>query len=366
MDNQYLIEYFEQSAPIIQLIWITSSIIFLIIIALIINLKYLRGRLSHNEKIESIYKKKFETDLINYIYSENEGEEFNKERQLIVSEFKKSASNTFKRKIMITTFIKLRNEISGEVAESIKELYYQTDLISDALTKLKSKKWEIIALGIRQLKQFHVTEMHEEVAKYINHPKKEVRNEIQLYLVDLFHFKGLEFLNTLEKPLSEWNQIQLLEILQRFDDQEISDIQPWLKSSNDTIVIFALKLAEIYNQYESKDTLIDLLNHPNTEIRVKTIHVLTRLNVAEAKTVLMLDFENLAFEEQIAFFKMLEYIPDTNDVHFISNHAHHANFEIQSMAMGILRMLHPVSFDAFKTESKDPKFLKIVEFIENT
>jgi predicted ATPase len=366
MDNQYLTEYFEQSAPIIQLVWIISSIIFLFIIALIINLKYLRGRLSYNERVESIYKKKFETDLINYIFSENDGEEFNKERQIIISELKKSASNSFKRKIIITTFIKLRNEISGEVADSIKELYYQTDLISDALTKLKSKKWEIIAMGIRQLKQFHVTELHDEVVKYINHPKKEVRNEIQLYLVNLFHFKGLEFLNTLEQPLSEWNQIQLLEILQRFDDQEISDIQPWLKSSNDTIVNFALKLAEIYNQNESKDALLDLLNHQNTEIRVKTIHVLTRLNVAEAKTILMLNFENLVLEEQIALFKMLEYIPDINDVHFISNHTHHSNFEIQSLAMGVLKMLNPVSFDTFKTKSKDPKFLKIVEFIENT
>lgn len=366
MDNQYLIEYFEQSAPIIQLVWIISIVIFLIIICLVINLKYLRIRLRHNERVESIYKKKFETDLINYIYSENDDEELNKEQQIIVSELRKSALNSFKRKIIINTFVKLRNEISGEIADSIQKLYYETGLVSYALTKLKSKKWEVIALGIRQLKQFHVIEAHDEVVKYINHSKKEVRNEIQLYLVNLFHFNGLEFLNTLKQPLSEWNQIQLLEILQRFDDQEISDIKPWLKSSNDTIVNFALKLAEIYNQYEAKEELIDLLNHPNNEIRVKTIQVVTQLNVTEAKTILMLNFENLILEEQIALFKMLEYIPDTNDVHFISNHAHHTNFEIQSIAMGILKKLNRVSFDAFKSQSKDLKFLKIVEFIENT
>lgn len=367
MDNpQYLIGYFEQSAAIVQLVWTTSGILFLIIIYSIIHLKYLRTRLRYNGRVEAIYRKKFETDLINYIYSENEENESNTEQQIIVSELKKSASNPYKRKIIISTFVKLRNEISGEIADSIKKLYYQTGLISYALSNLKSKKWEVIALGIRELKQFQVTEAYDEIIKYINHPKREVRVEIQLYLVDLFHFKGLKFLNNLKKSLSEWNQIQILEILQRFDEQEISDIRPWLKSSNDSVVAFALKLAEIYNQYEAKEELITLLNHQNTEIRVKTIQILSHLNVTEVKTKLMLDFNNLCLDEQIAFFKMLEYIPDSNDVHFISNHIHHSNFEIQSIAMGILKMMHPVSFDSFKTKSEDPKFLKIVEFIENT
>lgn len=368
MDNhQYLIEYFTESAPIIKMVWITTSIIFSIILYLVIHLKYLRSRLRHNEKTESIYKKKFESDLINYIYSENEGEEeLSNEQQVIIKELSKSARNSFKREIIINTFVKLRNEISGEVAETIKELYYQTGLISYALDKLKSKKWEVIALGIRQLKQFHVTEAHDEIIKYINYPKREVRNEIQLYLVSLFYFKGLEFLNTLEKPLSEWNQIQLLEILQRFEDQEISDIKPWLNSTNDSVVHFALKLAEIYNQYEVKEELLNLLNHKNIEIRVNTIHVLSHLNIYEAKTKLMLNFDNLMLEEQIAFFKMLEYIPDSNDVHFISNHIYNPNFEIQSIAMGILKMLNEVSFDSYKQKATDPKFLKIVEFIEKT
>lgn len=364
---QYLIEYFEKSDPLIQWVWITSGILFLAIIYLIINLKYLRTRLRHNERVESIYRKKFEADLINYIYSENEEEEeSNTEQQIIISELKKSASNPYKRKIIIATFVKLRNEISGEIADSIKKLYYETGLISYALSNLKNKKWEVIALGIRELKQFQVTEAHDEIIKYINHPKREVRVEIHLYLVDLFHFEGLKFLNNLKKSLSEWNQIQILEILQRFDEQEISDIKPWLKSSNDSAVAFALKLAEIYNQYEAKEELIDLLQHQNTTIRVKAIEVLSLLNVTEVKTKLMLDFNNLSLEEQIAFFRMLEYISDTNDVHFISNYTDHSNFEIQSISMRLLKLLNRDSFETVKSNSSDPKFLKIIEFIENT
>jgi Leucine-rich repeat (LRR) protein len=63
---------------------------------------------------------------------------------------------------------------------------------------------------------------------------------MQLYLVNLFHFKGLDFLNRNKTPISEWDQIQLLEVLQLYKTQ-ISDISSWLKSSNESVVFFSLK-----------------------------------------------------------------------------------------------------------------------------
>ncbi len=105
---QYLAQYFEQSEPLIQIVWITISVLLLIVTYLTIHLKYLRIRLRYNERVEIIYKNKFETDLINYIYSENEEENSNAEQQVIISELKKAATNSNKRKIIIATLIKLQ------------------------------------------------------------------------------------------------------------------------------------------------------------------------------------------------------------------------------------------------------------------
>jgi RNase H-fold protein (predicted Holliday junction resolvase) len=311
--------------------------------------------LRKNEKIEAKYQEEYEAYLITYLYAGNVEEDISSEQQLIINEFKNCVADPFKRKIVVSTLLKLRNEISGEMAESIEKLYFQTGLINHALSKLRSKKWDVVAKGIRELTQFHVKKVHNVVMTNINHPKREVRKETQLYLVNLFYFKGLDFLNTLQTPLSEWDQIQLLEVLQRFDDQQISDIKPWLKSSNDSVVVFALKLAKIYNQFEAKDELIKLLHHKSEKIRVDVIYVLSHLNVIEAKKVLKSNFSERSLEEQIAFFKMMESVHESSDEPFLLEYIHHENFEIKVSALKILKIIN-----IGKNMSSEPEFEKIL------
>lgn len=362
---QYVIDYFENSPPIIQLVWIVSGIFFVIIIFLIIYLKYLRYYLRKNEKIGAQYKKEYESQLISYLYAGNEEEEISVEQQEIINKLKSCITDKFKRRIVVSTLVRLRNEISGEMAEAIQKLYFQTGLINYALPRLKSKKWYIVAKGIKELKQFQVKEVYNEIVIHVNHPKREVRNESQLYLVTLFHFEGLKFLDVLQTPLSEWDQIQLLEVLQKFDDQEIPDIKPWLKSTNDSVAIFALKLAKIYNQFEAKEALIELLNHKNKKIRVDVIQVLSDLQAVEAKSILKNNFKKLSIEEQIAFFKLLENIYESTDESFLLAHVAHKNFEIKLAALKILKILDIEKFVSLKEESTEPEYMKIYQFVEN-
>lgn len=364
-ETQHLIEYFKQSPFIIQLAWIISGVFFVSIVPLIFYLKYLRGHLRENEKIVAKYQNEYEQYLVTYLYTGNEEEEISSDQQLIINKLKKCIAEPFKRKIVISTLLKLKNEISGEMAESIQKLYFQTGLIDYTLPKLRSKKWYSLAKGIRELRQFQVKEAHDEVIIYINHPKREVRKEMQLYMVNLFYFEGLDFLNILETPLSEWDQIQLLEVLQRFDNQKIPDIKPWLKSSNDSVVVFALKLAKIYNQFEAKDELINMLEHKNKDIRIDVIFVLSHLIVLEAKEVLKNNFDMRSQEEQIAFFKMMENLYENSDEPFLLEHIHNKNFEIKLSALKILKVINSDKFNNIKLESLEPEFLRIVNFIEN-
>jgi len=198
----------------------------------------------------------------------------------------------------------------------------------------------------------------------VNHPKKEIRKEVQLYLVTLFHFEGLKFLDILQTQLSEWDQIQLLEVLQRFDEQEIPDINPWLKSPNNSVVVFALKLAKIYNQFEVKDAIMELLAHQKKEIRLDVINVLCHLQVIEAKVVLKNNFEKRSLEEQIAFFKLLENMYEPTDESFLLKQINHENFEIKLAALKIIKILNAEKFKNLKNISDDPEFVKIFNFID--
>ena len=172
-----------------------------------------------------------------------------------------------------------------------------------------------------------------------------------MYLVKIFHFKGLDFLNVIKTTLSEWDQIQLLEILQKFDNQHIPDINPWLESINDSVVLFALKLAKIYNQYESKNYLIALLKHPNATIRIDSINVLNHLNVMEAVPMLKNDFVNITLEEQIAFFRMLENIASENDALFVFENINNVHFEIKVSANKIMKFLNVDKLETNRPEN---------------
>lgn len=351
-DNLYILEYLKHSSPIIQLAWGLSGVFFIIIALLTIYLKYLRNHLRVNEKIEAKYQEDYETCLVTYLYAGNDDVPFSSEQLLIIDELKKYATDSFKRKIIISTLLKLRNEISGEMGESIDKLFIKLGFLRYSLAKLRNKKWDVIAIGIRELTQFKIKAVHTIIMNNINHPKREVRKEMQLYLVHLYDFKGLEFLNVLESPLSEWDHIQLLEILQLNNDTHIVDIKPWLKSSNDSVVIFSLKLAKIYNQFEAKEELIELLNHESEDVRINVISALSHLNVFEAKNILKNNFNKRSHEEQIAFLKMMGNVYETSDKPFLLEHIHHKNSEIRLSVMEILKNINFEEYALYEAELK--------------
>ena len=366
LDYQSIVDYFEKFPALIQLAWALSALIFLTIVVLTIYLKVIRSVLRKKDIEIKKFKAEYEAALVEYLYADPEDKDYNEAQASIITKLRKDVPLKSRRKIIIKILYNLMNEVSGEMSDSIKTLYYETGLIDYALARLKNKNWYIIAKGIGELTRFKIEEAYVNVNHFINHKRREVRKETQLYLVNMFRFDGLSFLNTLESPLSEWDQVQLLEALQKFDDQQICDIKPWLKSTNETVVLFALKLAQMYNQFETKDVLIELLSHENKEIRICVIEVLTHLYGIEAKDMLKANFNALSLEEQISFFGLLEKLVVPTDEPFVEKHLFHKNFEIQLLALKILKAINIEKFEGLSNlpaHKKSPAMLKFVKSI---
>ncbi|GIZ07594.1 HEAT repeat domain-containing protein [Flavobacterium sp. UMI-01] len=340
---QHLVDYLSHAPSIIQISWATSGAFIVTIAVLIVYLKHLRTRLRNKERIIRTYQKKYEADLIEYLYSGDDSGTITAEQQKIITYLHKCSTSALgsglKRKIIIDTLLKLRNEISGETADAIQQLYYETGFITQASTKLKSKRWDVVARAIRELGAFGIKEVHDEIILYLNHPKQEVRREIQFYLVKLFNFEGLHFLDNYDKKLSEWDQIQLLEILQKSGNQKLPDISNWLQSSNDSVISFALKLAKIYNQFEAQEEIIALLHHPIVAIRIQATEIVSHLGIFEAVAVLKDCISERSLEEQIAFFKIDESLLMTVDADFMMAFIQHENFEIRMSAKNIIKLI---------------------------
>jgi hypothetical protein len=362
---EYFIEYFKDTPVIIQVVLGISVLLCIVIIILILFLKFLRSHLRNNERVERIYSAKYETELVTYIYSGNEDEEISPEQFAIIARLKKNDTDSFKRAILVKTLLKLRNEIAGEMALSIQHLYVQTGLIDHAIQLLKSKKWDNIAKGINELTHFQIKEVNDLILNFINHPKRQIRKETQLYAVKLFNFEGLHFLNLLKSDLSEWDQIQLLEVLQKYGQQQPFDVKPWLCSTNESVISFALKLTEIYDQFDAQEELINLLQHPSEKIRIEAIQVLNYFSIFEAKPILIANFKKAKSDEQLAIFNMIENIYEPEDENFIIENTIHPNFEIKLSALKIFKKMNFNYFSNLKQTTTNSDCIKIINFLEN-
>ena len=363
--TQIFIDYLQAEPFIIQLIWVTAVLLFFLLIGLIIYLKVLRSHLRERELIVAKYENSYELLLITYLYSESDGTNLSSEQKAIIKKLKRGIIINFKRKVIVNALLKLKNEISGEMADDILDLYARTKLKDYAISKLKNSNWDVVVRGIRELTLFEVKECENEIRKLVDHPKKEVRKEVQLYFIHLFNFEGLDFLNELKTPLSEWDQIQLLEELQKFDNQQIPDITPWLTSENDYVVIFALKLSKIYNQFGMKDVLLNLLEHKNKKVRLELMPVLSYLHITESKELLKQSFKDKSLDEQVSIFKLLEELGDPSDDVFIQENVQNENFEIKFRALKLLKNISNDKFLELDLVSAEPDFLNLVNYVKN-
>lgn len=351
--------------PVLEnVIWTLVVILVIIIIVLVIYLKILRNNIRIIELKKIKYTKEAEQLLIEFLYAEEDGVHLSKSQKKILKKFKKGVSSRRKRSIMTAVFFELRQEVSGKMVRTMQKLYDETGLLNYAIKKLRSKKWHIIALGIRDLRQFKVQKVEHLITKFINHKRDEVRREAHLYFLELFEFEGLNFLDDLKSPLSEWDQIQLLGEIQKFDDNQILDVSKWLKSENEYVVIFILTLVKIFNLLETKDIMLSLLEHPKIEVRLKAIETLAHFEVVEAKEILKKKFLELDIKEKLGFFNLLDKTATIKDSTFAMRFINDEFFEIRYNSLRILKRVDPNLYNRLEKTSEDENYNKIIHFLD--
>lgn len=346
------------------LIWALVIILSIIIIILVFYLKILRNNIRIVEKRNIKYKKNIEALLIEFLYSESKEGKFSSSQKKIIRKFKKGLNSKRKRKIISETFLQLDQQVSGQMVDQMNILYKEIGLLNYAIKKLKSKNWHIVAIGIKDLRQFKVRRVKNLVLKLINHRREEVRRETHLYFIELFGFEGLDFLDNLKAPLSEWDQILLLGEVENLENQELIEVEQWLKSENDYVIIFVLSIVQMFNRLETKESLLELLSHKNEEVRLKSLEVITRFEILEAKELLLNKYDELTIKEKIQFFIYLEKMGTSDDVMFLLDNVNNEEFEIQYRALQILKKVDTNFFNKLEKKSDDEEYNRIVEFLE--
>lgn len=210
----------------------------------------------------------------------------------------------FARQVLIKALVKIKDDISGSSAENLRLLFEQLQLDKDCYQQFLSKQWHVKAKAIQQLAEMQQHHYLVKIYRETNHTNKFIRTEAQLAVVKLTGFKGLRFLNIINHPVSQWQQLSLLHQLKEGAAEE-TNIRQWLSSSNATVVEFALRLTEAYKCYPLYPDVVACLQHSSAVVRMQALHALRENYDDDTTAVLMQYFPTAGKPEQLLVLELL-------------------------------------------------------------
>lgn len=312
-------------------IWHIQNIVLAGIILLILGL--LVYMLSYMY-FKSVYDKKFEkwsliSDLLIRKAIFYDDEELEGDMMIpVTARAEKLMSNKHFRKLLVNEITSAKKSITGISADNLKHLYVQLGLEKYALNNLSSGRWYIRAKAIQELTVMDMHEFADQIFLYTDDKNDHVRMEAQSALVHFNSFDGLRFLDTVTYPISNWQQIKLLQQLSHLSPSHV-DMSPWFKSANSSVIIFALKLARTYQRFDLYYDIVACLDHSDPSVRYEAIHCLNEIYTDETSDDLISRFLNEILKNQLAMIKVMETVGTDKDVLFLLDLLSHENDEIK-------------------------------------
>lgn len=207
------------------------------------------------------------------------------------------------RQLLIDELIKEKSIFLGAEADSIVKIYNDLGLSTDSKRKLEDNRNHIVCQGVHELCMMDQKDMLTKVYRFTNSPDKDVRIEAQTALVQWFGFKGLRFLDVVSYPITQFQQLKLLELLRQANFSGMPKLSKWIQSSNDTVADFALKLTEHYKQVKVYNEVAHCLSHNNETVRIQAVKALASIGNNEAAELLIKVYPKEGFTNKLNILK---------------------------------------------------------------
>ena len=182
------------------------------------------------------------------------------------------------RSLLIREMVRAAKSLSGGAQDNIIWLYTYLEFQQDNLKRLQSKSWHVKSRSIQELAEMKQTDLITRIYRETNNRNKYIRAEAQIAVVKLTGFDGLRFLTVLSQPISVWQQICLLEQLPPFGI-EGEKVTKWLRSTNESVIEFALRLIQRYQLYDQLAAVISFLEHPSKSVRLQAVQTIKELDL---------------------------------------------------------------------------------------
>jgi hypothetical protein len=282
-------------------------------------------------------KPKVIKEAINYITSELYNDEKNSQARLAYA--KKHLKSNFIKDIYIYQCVELHKSLSGELAHDLKRLFDDLNLTEYAMDHFHSYDWSTKANAISVLAEMECKSARAEIIRFVNHYNIILRYKAQVAAVALAKTEPFDFLQYVNNPLNEWQQLQILNAAMNLETVNLPLFSQWFMHKEPTVIVLCIKLTNHFKQYEASEKIIEKCADPHYDISLEAIIAVRQMGIYNAKSLLLDIYSLVPDPHQLEILRLLPDIGDYSTVQFLKDVALQDDFNHRLLAIESLLAL---------------------------
>jgi HEAT repeat protein len=161
-----------------------------------------------------------------------------------------------------------------------------------------------------------ITEANEKIRLALKSKNNILRMEAQLALVRLNKDDPFGFLDHLTHHFTLWEQLNIYELI-AIHNLKIPEFSRWTSSPNKSVVIFALRMIQVFKQQQAMPQIVECLEHPDRDVRHTAIVVCGELQLRDTFTHLRHMYKNEDYDNCLSIVLALSKMPDETMLGFL-------------------------------------------------
>lgn len=299
------INYFGKSFALVNALIITIVLsiatMFIMLFLILLN----RAKMEKEEHLKQYLAETYQGMIIDYLFTDSSPDRF-----------RPIASDTYRRQALIDQMIDVSINLKGDAEEKLGGLYLYLGLDGDSIRRAHDFRWHKKIKGFRELAFMNIKEANHEMYKALNSKNEILRMEAQIALVRLSDEDPFGFLFQLKRPFSLWEQITLHELMIQHDLQ-VPEFRKFLKATNPTVVMFALRMIREFKQISAEDEVRETLEHPSPEVRQLAVQVAGDLDMRSTLDVMKRMYKNQNYHTCVEIIKAMAKMPEPSLMGFL-------------------------------------------------
>jgi hypothetical protein len=333
--------------------FIPSIVIFVVLI--VFTLLYSRYAVDKSDDFKHNIENEANTFLTELIFSNYSAPEMKKK----IKEFQsKHKLNNNLKKHILNKIIHIKENLNetNEHTMLLIYKYFGFDEISNKL--IRNRKWYSKSEALHHYQNIGYKIKTGHIKKLLDSKNKSLRSNAIIALISLSDEK-FDVLDNYKYTISKSDEVKILDIIYRKKSKIPKNINNWLKSKNDSIVIIAIKLIVRFRHKHdiTLEQISYLLSSENESVRKEVILAIRELVMFEAKDLLVEHFNRETnIRNKISIIKTLNVIGTSENIGFMSallNEDENLELDLKLEIVNFINKTDITFFNNFKFNDED-------------